>query len=149
MMGLIWTTFCFLAHPNGYPQIAGYDGVHLYDQMGRNILTRSLSNILKQAQGLLSPIRPSTKVTPATTATPVTSTTTYNPMLMLRNRILSQRSSSSPRPPTSCQTPPPGSQPASPRLLCSQRVPVIRVLKHVTQDHYNVKVSNPYEVLGN
>ena len=133
----------------GYPEIAGYDGVHLYGQMGKNILTRSLSNILQQTQGILSPINPPANVSPATTATPVTSTTTYNPMLMLRNRILSQRSSSSPRPPTSCQPPPSRSQPASPRLLSSQRVPVIRVLKHVTQDHYNVKVSNPYEVLGN
>ena len=101
-----------ISHAYGFPHISGYDGAHMFGVGGRTILTRSILSILKKAI-----ITPNSAL--SSTANP--SSSSYDPLLILRDRIQSHRGAqSTPQqqrspqpsvPPTSSNVPPPSSAP--------------------------------------
>ena len=116
----------------GFPHIDGYDGVHLYGSSGRAILTRSLINMLKH----------SFNTNDVPDKLPV-----YDPMLVLRERIQSDRSklpalSSSDS--QQCR-----SRTAPPRPETTNRASVIKPTPAVSQEDYNIPISNYFDSLGN
>ena len=128
----------------GFSNVQGYDGVHLFGQLGKRILTRSIVKILKENLSSTSH---------ATNPTVSSSNVAYDPMTILRERIHSHRSTSTrPYSPVFSKSHPPPTVPppslASARTLLP-RIPVIKTLRSAIQDQYNISVSNQFETLGN
>ena len=126
----------------GYPHVRGYDGVHLFGRAGKYILTRSILSIMNEAK--IIQVQP----LPAFSAPPHP---TYDPMLVLRDRIKSVRSAPNPSYPS--PTAPHASSAASHPSSCIHpppaRTSVIRPVKSVIQNLYSIPVSNTFDVLGN
>ena len=114
----------------GHPYVQGYDGIHLSGKAGKYILTRSILCILKQAE-----VIPGTK-----TENCFPSLTSYNPMLMLRERIRSTRSVAHPPSPSPLRSSPPSQV---------SRTSVIKDARSAFKNQYSIPVSNRYQILGN
>ena len=116
----------------GFPHVTGYDGVHLYGPSGRTILTRSLITMLRN---------------PFTAKKVSHSDSLYDPLLILRDRIQSNRNENNAPPPSP-------SVPRNPRVthpnnLKNNRTSVIKSIPSVSQSSYSVKISNYFDALGN
>ena len=135
-------------HPDiyGLSQNIGYDGVHMSGRLGRTVLTRSLLSVLKT--DLIKQ-----------TVTDTLDIQPYNPMGILRERILSHRGSSNPQtqttstkypvPPSSADVPiPTGIAPPSYPQIQPRRS-VIFTAPPSSRNLYPIPVHNSFEVLGN
>ena len=126
----------------GTKHLPAYDGIHMRGAAGSYVYTKSLLNIFKKAAVVQShpghsPAEPE-----------------YNPLQMVRQRIQSNRLSSSrpsPSPSDNVAFPAPSfpSSTAPHSALPASRPSVIKTPSSSPQSFYTIPVSNPFEILGN
>ena len=136
----------------GHSLNTGHDGVHLTGRLGRTVLTRSLLSVLRTYL---------TKKSPPVSCSDALNVHPYNPMDILRERILSNKDSPSfhhsrtpkhPSPPSSSDVPiPTGIAPPQFRQQKpgQSRQSVIFTAPPATSNRYSIPVSNQFDVLGN